>query len=891
MSAVFRTGMKVMVMVTLVDGFGKVPGVHPRLLLSTKVLEVEPGSVKLGDGLARYNSQAPEGHAEASVRRVSTRLVEVREALAMAQKVLAKRQAGMLQLPAGTLLTARVAAVLEHGVDLMLPGGQCVHMPLSEVSAARLRPAQVAELLPHGSRVLARLIDKEGEDGARQVVLSIRVLEHYPGEVLQDMASIQEQARRMQLAEKRRREEAAVALITASLTLHTAHAAGAGRPKAAPAAPHPSPVPQTEAQPAQLEVVSNGTVATTIARQEKGARSGRARAAGGRPTSPRLLTIWGCQPPSEALAKMGLQLLNVPLSPLLALTQADPSPSPTLGPSPNPSSELSEAAASTPAPPSPPQSPKLRAAASQLCKQFLELAQAYEEASRQCLGAELPWAPPPLPPPTSAGTAGEAEGGKEAVKPMTSAPDSFSGAAGLTPEQLQCAAQSRQVWLRASQVNRQVMAAALGLRIKSRMLSVAMLNTPESRAAALASSAQAAAADSLALGTAAEAWAWEGIKHTPETRVHASEVVSTCWSLAPLMAAVGDAFDLLRTGSPSPLPLTTSLPSLQQQDDEQQQQVQQQQEEDKLFQQAQQLHLSMAGPLLMDWAVLPGGGSGADVLVSGLLPCLHRTAFLQRPEAQGFMTRMFSKLLNSLVPGGSSKSSLMVRVLEQSGRLPSPAMTAWAARKTAEARKLFENDNTSGAEGDAPHPANASEDNNDEKGKPNSQDSRGDVEAQTGSPSPPPAAAAAVAGREAAARPKSNSQSSSADVKSQTAGPTPPPTLPLVVAGREVATRPATVSDSVLWLLGAEALLQLVQVHGVRPGFDWWSSLLQRLADHTPLHLWSPPGNSAVGEGVLTAGPGSGQGQGKGREEEEEEEVALLRHIRTLAASLAAEVL
>ncbi|GFH22145.1 hypothetical protein HaLaN_19563, partial [Haematococcus lacustris] len=145
----------------------------------------------------------------------------------------------------------------------------------------------------------------------------------------------------------------------------------------------------------------------------------------------------------------------------------------------------------------------------------IQLAQAYEEASRQCLGAELPWAPPPLPPPTSAGTTGEAEGGKEAVKPMTSAPDSFSGAAGLTPEQLQCAAQSRQVWLRASQVNRQVMAAALGLRIKSRMLSVAMLNTPESRAAALASTAQAAAADSLALGTAAEAWAWEGIKHTP----------------------------------------------------------------------------------------------------------------------------------------------------------------------------------------------------------------------------------------------------------------------------------------------------------------------------------------------------------------------------------------
>ncbi|GFH22147.1 hypothetical protein HaLaN_19565 [Haematococcus lacustris] len=102
----------------------------------------------------------------------------------------------------------------------------------------------------------------------------------------------------------------------------------------------------------------------------------------------------------------------------------------------------------------------------------------------------------------------------------------------------------------------------------------------------------------------------------------------------------------------------------------------------------------------------------------------------------------------------------MVRVLEQSGRLPSPAMTAWAARKTAETRKLFENDNTSGAEG---------------------------------------------------------------------------------------------VSDSVLWLLGAEALLQLVQVHGVRPGFDWWSSLLQRLADHTPLHLWSPPGNGAADEASLAA--------------------------------------
>ncbi|GFH18283.1 hypothetical protein HaLaN_15057 [Haematococcus lacustris] len=107
------------------------------------------------------------------------------------------------------------------------------------------------------------------------VVLSIRVLEHYPGE---------EQARRMQMAEKRRREEAAVASIAASLTLHTAHAASGSRPKAAPAAPHPSPVPQTEAQPAQPEVVSNGTVATTIARQEKGARSSRARTAGGRPS-------------------------------------------------------------------------------------------------------------------------------------------------------------------------------------------------------------------------------------------------------------------------------------------------------------------------------------------------------------------------------------------------------------------------------------------------------------------------------------------------------------------------------------------------------------------------------------------------------------------------------
>ncbi|GFH18282.1 hypothetical protein HaLaN_15056 [Haematococcus lacustris] len=219
--------------------------------------------------------------------------------------------------------------------------------------------------------------------------------------------------------------------------------------------------------------------------------------------------------------------------------------------------------------------------------------------------------------------------------------DSFSGAAGLTPEQLQCAAQSRQVWLRASQVNRQVMAAALGLRIKSRMLSVAMLNTPESRAAALASTAQAAAADSLALGTAAEAWAWEGIKHTP-------------------------------------------------------------------------------GPLLMDWAVLPGGGSGADVLVSG-----------------------------------SSKSSLMVRVLEQSGRLPSPAMTAsdW--------------------------------------------------------------------------EPKSATGSGSG------------------------------VSDSVLWLLGAEALLQLVQVHGVRPGFDWWSSLLQRLADHTPLH---PAWQRKCCEGIMRPGKGVAEG-------------------------------